>query len=65
MNYVWFRNHGKNALAAQMGGAVGVRVNTYSDLVAVRKAVDIPILGLIKTVHLVLAIYYNNNGRCG
>ncbi|NLP22500.1 MAG: N-acetylmannosamine-6-phosphate 2-epimerase [Erysipelotrichaceae bacterium] len=41
----------KMALAAQMGGAVGVRVNTYSDLVAVRKAVDIPILGLIKTVH--------------
>lgn len=39
------------AIAAQMGGAVAVRVNTYSDLCAVRKAVDIPILGLIKTVH--------------
>lgn len=39
------------AIAAQMGGAVAVRVNTYSDLCAVRKAVNIPILGLIKTVH--------------
>lgn len=39
------------AIAAKMGGAVGVRVNTYDDLCAVRKAVDIPILGLIKTVH--------------
>ena len=39
------------AIAAEMGGAVGVRVNTYSDLCAVRKAVKIPILGLIKTVH--------------
>lgn len=37
------------AIAAKWGGAVGVRVNTYNDLVAVRKAVDLPILGLIKT----------------
>ncbi|MEA4875990.1 N-acetylmannosamine-6-phosphate 2-epimerase [Anaerorhabdus sp.] len=37
------------AIAAKQGGAVGVRVNTYNDLVAVRKAVDLPILGLIKT----------------
>lgn len=36
------------AIAAKWGGAVAVRVNTYSDLLAVRKAVDIPILGLIK-----------------
>lgn len=36
------------ALAAEQGGASGVRVNTYNDLVAVRKAVDLPILGLIK-----------------
>ena len=36
------------AIAAQEGGAVCVRVNTYPDLIAVRKAVDIPIMGLIK-----------------
>ena len=36
------------AIAAKWGGAVAVRVNTYSDLLAVSKAVDIPILGLIK-----------------
>lgn len=36
------------AIAAKEGGAVGVRVNTYPDLVAVRAAVDIPIMGLIK-----------------
>ena len=39
------------AKAAEEGGAVGVRVNTYADLCAVRKATSLPILGLIKTVH--------------
>lgn len=41
----------KMAYAAQVGGAVGVRVNTYPDLVEVRKAVEIPILGLIKNTY--------------
>lgn len=41
----------KMAIAAQQGGAVAVRVNTYPDLVAVRQAVDIPILGLIKSTY--------------
>jgi len=39
------------AIAAKEGGAVAVRINTYEDLVAVRKACDLPILGLIKTTH--------------
>lgn len=39
------------AIASEMGGAVAVRVNTYPDLVAVRKAVKIPILGLIKQTY--------------
>jgi N-acylglucosamine-6-phosphate 2-epimerase len=39
------------AIAAEMGGAIAVRINTFSDLVAVRKAVKIPILGLIKTTY--------------
>lgn len=36
------------AIASEWGGAVAVRVNTFSDLVAVRAAVKLPILGLIK-----------------
>ncbi len=36
------------AIASEIGGAVGVRVNTYSDLCAVRKATKLPVLGLIK-----------------
>lgn len=42
---------GRLAMAAKIGGAVGVRVNTYPDLVAARKAVDLPILGLIKQTY--------------
>lgn len=36
------------AVAAEIGGAIAVRVNTFVDLVAVRKSVSLPILGLIK-----------------
>ncbi|MFC4596734.1 N-acetylmannosamine-6-phosphate 2-epimerase [Cohnella hongkongensis] len=36
------------AVAAEMGGAVGVRVNTIPDIVAVKKAVAIPVIGIIK-----------------
>ncbi len=39
------------AAAAEEGGAVAVRVNTAADISAVRKAVSLPILGLIKTEH--------------
>ncbi|CAH0119234.1 MULTISPECIES: N-acetylmannosamine-6-phosphate 2-epimerase [unclassified Paenibacillus] len=38
----------KMAVAAEMGGAIGVRVNTVPDIVAVRKAVSIPVIGIIK-----------------
>lgn len=41
----------KLAVASEMGGAVSVRVNTYPDLVAVRSAVSIPIMGLIKELY--------------
>lgn len=40
---------GRLAQAAEMGGAIAVRVNTYPDLVAARNKVKVPILGLIKT----------------
>jgi N-acylglucosamine-6-phosphate 2-epimerase len=38
----------KMAVAAEIGGAVAVRVNTIPDIKAVKKAVHIPIIGIIK-----------------
>ena len=39
---------GRFALAAEMGGAVGVRINGIADILAVKQLVKIPIIGLIK-----------------
>lgn len=36
------------ALASEMGGAVGVRINSVPDIVAVKKLVKIPVIGIIK-----------------
>jgi N-acylglucosamine-6-phosphate 2-epimerase len=38
----------KMALAAEIGGAVGVRINTVKDIEAVKREVQIPIIGIIK-----------------
>ena len=45
------------ALAAEMGGAVGVRVNTVVDIVAVKRLVRIPVIGIIKQVYPGSATY--------
>lgn len=38
----------KMAVAAKMGGAAGIRANSYSDIKAIKKAVDVPVIGIIK-----------------
>jgi N-acylglucosamine-6-phosphate 2-epimerase len=38
----------KMALAAKLGGAVGIRANSYEDIIAIKKEVDLPVIGIVK-----------------
>ncbi|MGV3243278.1 N-acetylmannosamine-6-phosphate 2-epimerase [Staphylococcus sp. 11261D007BR] len=38
----------KMALAAKEGGAVGIRANTKADIQAIKKEVDLPVIGIVK-----------------
>ena len=42
---------GRMALAAAMGGAVGIRANTAADIGEIRRQVDLPVIGLCKKVY--------------
>ncbi|WP_017814621.1 putative N-acetylmannosamine-6-phosphate 2-epimerase [Paenibacillus shenyangensis] len=39
---------GRMALAAQQGGAAGIRANTAADINEIRQQVDLPVIGIVK-----------------
>lgn len=45
------------AYAAQLGGAIGIRANSVNDIKAIKEAVDLPMIGLIKKVYAESDVY--------
>lgn len=40
---------GRMAVAAKEGGAVGIRANTAADIIEIKKNIDLPVIGLVKS----------------
>lgn len=47
----------KLACAAKLGGAAGIRANTIEDIIEIKKAVVLPIIGIIKKVYESSEVY--------
>lgn len=45
------------AVAAKLGGAVGIRANGYEDITAIKEQVDLPVIGIVKRDYADSAIY--------